>query len=326
MESKNKASVASWYRKPVARWLLAFFFIGLALWLLFDNKNDLKQLSQINTWQFGLLLFIHLTYLIISSLQFLIILYQQGLTNIPPFSWFKVFVVGRFLNKFAAQAGNIYRSVYLKQVYDFSYTKYASSFAAAFWLEMILALTMATLVISLLEPTLKLGAINALALLGTILTGLAAGPFIIKWLVESLNLSGKRIEKIHGKINELLQLTTNVIRQPKVLFFSFLLGILSFLMSSGQLYTAFQIIGVDLSLSKIMIYVILLKLSLIINVTPGNLGIRELVYGQLSQMLGVGVETGILVSSIIRLVTYVLLGLLGILFGGLPLLRPQHNK
>ena len=70
-----------------------------------------------------------------------------------------------------------------------------------------------------------------------------------------------------------------------------------------------------------MLYAILLKLSLLVNITPGNLGLRELVYGQLSQALGTGVEASILVSGIIRMVTYLLLSVLGVLFGGLALLR-----
>jgi uncharacterized membrane protein YbhN (UPF0104 family) len=76
------------------------------------------------------------------------------------------------------------------------------------------------------------------------------------------------------------------------------------------------------------VFFILLKLSSYIILTPGNIGIREMAYGFLSQQLGMTAGAGIVLSVFYRLFGMIIVSLFGIYFGGLKLLgqnRPADN-
>ena len=71
----------------------------------------------------------------------------------------------------------------------------------------------------------------------------------------------------------------------------------------------------EVGIAKAVIYVILLRLSLSFNITPGNLGIQEILLGLLTRLTNFGTGIGITISIIIRIVTYLVLGISSISFG-----------
>ena len=69
----------------------------------------------------------------------------------------------------------------------------------------------------------------------------------------------------------------------------------------------FQLIGVTAKISELALFVGLNKVSNILVVTPGNLGIVESLYGALSGMLGIGVAQGVSAALILRAVVFLIL-------------------
>ena len=309
----------------VLRWSAAIVLCGLALALLTRNRDELDRLFRLDPQRFVLLLGVHLLYLAIYSQRFLVILRKNGLKTLKPLAWFRIFAIGRFLNKFAAQAGNVYRAVCLKREYGFSYTAYTGSFAASFWLETVFALVIGLAVILLTDPGLAMGSYPAPILLGLLLLALLAGPLCAGFLIRMFRPDSGWLQRIHQRLTQVLGSIGETVRDPGVLFKTCLLGGAAFLVAAWQIDTAFQVVGADLSFSRIIIYTIVLKLSLAVNITPGNLGLRELVYAWLGTILDVGPEVGILASAIIRAATYLLSSVLGIVLGGWPLLRKSRG-
>ena len=74
-----------------------------------------------------------------------------------------------------------------------------------------------------------------------------------------------------------------------------------------------------------MIQVILFSLSFFIVLTPGNIGIQEIAWGLLSEKMGIGMETGILMSGFVRLIGTGVLSILGITLGGVDLIRNRKS-
>ena len=68
------------------------------------------------------------------------------------------------------------------------------------------------------------------------------------------------------------------------------------------------------------------KLGLIVNITPGNVGAREIVYGALGSSFGLNFSDGIILSTLLRVNSYVVLVSLGLLFGGRTLLADAKGK
>ena len=76
-----------------------------------------------------------------------------------------------------------------------------------------------------------------------------------------------------------------------------------------SVYVCFYAIRNPLNLFQTLLFTIVLFLSRSVNLTPGNIGLTELICGYFSQYLGATVGSGIIVSGIIRIVEYIMLGL-----------------
>jgi hypothetical protein len=61
------------------------------------------------------------------------------------------------------------------------------------------------------------------------------------------------------------------------------------------------------------VFYALYRLTFHVNITPGNIGIRELAYGLLCAQADVGMSKGILVSAELRILSTVVLLVLGVL-------------
>ena len=84
---------------------------------------------------------------------------------------------------------------------------------------------------------------------------------------------------------------------------------------------AFEALDIDVSVSTVVVFFVLLQLSTYVNITPGNLGLLELGFGALGAQLGIGLVGGLLVAALIRISGYSALVLAGVSVGGIEALR-----
>ena len=100
-------------------------------------------------------------------------------------------------------------------------------------------------------------------------------------------------------------------------------GLLAFINISAIFYMCFDSMGVNILFSKAALFNIVSKLSNQIVITPGNLGLRELIYSWLSEITNIGMSEGLIAAVVLRIVDSCVSITLGILFGGLNLLKKQ---
>jgi len=104
--------------------------------------------------------------------------------------------------------------------------------------------------------------------------------------------------------------------QDKMLFIYIIFYIFLNIIASGlSFYVAFRSIGFDIFFSQALIISLIAVFSLLINITPANLGIQEAVVSFASSTLKVGgAGDGLIVALIIRAATMILVFTLGPVF------------
>jgi uncharacterized membrane protein YbhN (UPF0104 family) len=68
-------------------------------------------------------------------------------------------------------------------------------------------------------------------------------------------------------------------------------------------FTAFRTIGVPVPFGLALLIHLLTSYTVLLNITPGNLGVQEIITTVAAALLGAGAETGLLAALIVRAVT-----------------------
>jgi len=71
--------------------------------------------------------------------------------------------------------------------------------------------------------------------------------------------------------------------------------------------------------TNLALFLAFYNMSLYLTITPGNIGVREIIFGALASALGVGMAEGIIASAVHRVAVYIFLFPGGMFFGGLHL-------
>lgn len=308
------------------RWVLAAVILAYVVYFLFKNKSQLTSLKQISPLMLlGLFIFNLFNNLIYAWRLHIIIRKISGVV-LPVFSWLKFFLISRFLGLYAGQAGNIYRATVLKSRYNISITKYISSFVFITWIDTCLGILFGVAVISIFAPTMMLFGLNAIGLLLIVFIVQLIVPLMIYWILSRIKLSGRFLTWLHGRLSLMVNVMASSLKDPVYLFKVSLTGFISFINSTIVIYLCFWGLGLDISLSGAALFFTVAKLSNRLIITPGNLGIREVVYGVVSEQVGVGMSQGILASVVIRVVNLLTTTVLGIAVGGYDMIKhPLKN-
>jgi len=120
-------------------------------------------------------------------------------------------------------------------------------------------------------------------------------------------------KKIISKIIRQIGFTFELARKPRLLLSGGLIIMANTAISVWSKFFLFQLIGVTAKISELALFVGLNKVSNILVVTPGNLGITESLYGVLSGMLGIGAAQGVVAALTLRTVIFLILACLSAL-------------
>lgn len=265
-------------------------------------------------------------YLLPQAYRYLIALRQATDRLIPALGWFRLFVLGRFLNSLIPQGGTVYRGLRLKEDYGVPVAHYLGGFVAFTWLSTVLNLVAASVVIGVLEPDLTIGDVPGLAVTLTTLALVTIGPVGLHWLIGRLRLEKGFWGWANRRLTELLEATAAVVRSPATLGRFVIVGLIGLVIAIAMFRVAFDALELDASLSTVIVFFVLLQLSTYINITPANLGLLELGFGALGSQLGIGLVGGLLVAALLRISGYSALLLAGLAIGGRTALRSARSQ
>lgn len=281
---------------------LSFLFI---IYYFSQHQDEFFQLFHLKPEylfpSFIICIFIHL----LTSIKYLILLRKNGLKNMDALTWLKIFSISRFLNFHLTQGANIYRSVKLKKEYNFSFTHSLSLMTFFTWVDIIVISLISITLISILPTDIPSLKFKIILLIAGLLVFIILLPLISKSLLNSLRPKHQKLVWIHQKLNDFSgQFILNT-RNSSTLFLISVINLLIYFLFAIQIQFTFNALHFAILFSNTCIYTTFTLLSGLVNITPNNLGITELIYGYLSSSLNNTIGTGIIAYSLIRLIWYV---------------------
>jgi uncharacterized membrane protein YbhN (UPF0104 family) len=227
--------------------------------------------------------------------------------HLKPKEWFglaSITSMGNYLTPFSG--GLIVRAAYLKHRFDFPYGRFATMIAATYMIGFA-AISLTGVLVMLTMTGAKRSPWPVILLFLTALLSiffLSIFPSITRGrknrLVRLANRATEGLELICGDkvlMGKLIALT----------FVNIIFGALIFLI-------VFQSLGLILPFRVALLIYLLSSFSVLINVTPGNLGVQEIITSLSAEILGVGADMGLIASLIIRAVTIIAAFTLGPIF------------
>jgi len=276
--------------------------IGIIVYII---HRDYEQFKSLVKFDFSLLLiifFLQFFTLLVQSYRFKLIFKNIHSVLIPVLSWFELLVMSRILNIFVPQAGNVYRGVKLKKDYQLSYTNYFSGYLSYTWLEMLTTFLFAFIYISISNAGLTFLGIRVNLFLIIMWIVILIFPVTFYKLSQKVNFEKLHLKFVEKKVSEIIAPMEQIISAKMEIVKFVILNIIIVLSSALSMKLCFLNFDIVLSFSELLFFVIILRVSMYVSITPGNLGITELAFSFLCETIGVGLTEGLLVSSTIRIV------------------------
>lgn len=245
---------------------------------------------------------------------------HAGGGGVPAPAWLRLIAVGQLLNTAAPQAGSVYRAIALKREHGVTYLAYATGLLAFVWLDLVMGVLLALVTIATLDPGLRLRGLPVLLALATLFGVLVLSPSVGARLLSAFSGGHGFIAKLQARAVSVLASVRSVLGAPAFLLRYLLLTALVTLEQVATLWLLFRAVGAELDLATLLLFQVVFKLSTQVVVTPGNLGVTEILFGLLSHGVASTLEQGLAVSVLYRAVSTVMVVMLGVGFGGARLL------
>lgn len=253
-------------------------------------------------------------YFLLYSYRFVILVEHHCKRRLGVIAWFKMLVVMRFMNNVVPQMGTVYRGVRLKRDFGVSYTDYIAANVFFIWSDTIFNFAVAALALTVTELHLALWGFDATRILVGGIIALVVLPYLSRALLSLVPSGEGATSRILRKLSAVADdLTTSITDIPYMLRVNGI-ALLSFITMALVFQTLLGTVGVTLPTATLAVFYALYRLTFHINITPGNIGIREAAFGLLCSQADVAVSTGVLVSTELRILSIVVLIALGLLF------------
>ncbi|MFT6835176.1 MAG: hypothetical protein ACJA0H_001211 [Francisellaceae bacterium] len=226
----------------------------------------------------------------------------------------KVSVISTAGNFFTSSGGGMgLRAVYLKKKFSLAYTDYLSVLAGNYVLVFIVSSLIG--ILSLLWLDVEKGTyfyIILIFFLALLLVG-----FIVIFLAMAELANGFigycKIKKLSAKFKIVKAGLRSIFKEPILVVRLIAVTLLNFLMSFLVTYLIIKMLDINLSLPSISLLTVLASLSLFINITPANLGVKEGVYIFTSTVIGLDINKALAIALVDRAILFVVIGFLWLL-------------
>jgi uncharacterized membrane protein YbhN (UPF0104 family) len=220
----------------------------------------------------------------------------------------------------------VYRAVLLNKRYGISYTTYLHVYMLFAWMTAVLNLGLA----SALSSTMLRGATTQERVLAwtlaVITVAIVLAPFVVAPLLGRLRTGTTWQARALAKLEDLAAAIATHGRNPRLIGVVLVTGLFSFGMWIAFFRVALSGLGIEVGVGALALFLAIWQLSSLFIITPGNLGVQEIVYGVVCSAVGIGMAEGVVVSGLIRVIQYLVIFPLGLLCGGWGLVRRTGNS
>ena len=321
--SQGRARPPRWLARW-SPWLLVALALAATGLLASRGADELALLRRLDPFAAIALVALQVAYLVVQSGRFHVVLVRLAEHPVGFWPWLRLFVIGRFLNLFVPQAGNVYRAVELKRRFEVGYTRFVAAFVNAPWIAMVLNFAFGALVLGLIEPTALVAGVPLWLALAVAALAAALGPWLVALLLPLVPRRYRFAAWLHAQLEDMLRVTLASLRDPGYLARVLAWTLAAFVQAVAMLWLTFVALGAPVGLAEAVAFYVLLQLATYVAITPGNLGVQELAFAALAGGLGASAVDGVLVSALTRVTGVVALVALALPLGGLEALRASR--
>jgi uncharacterized protein (TIRG00374 family) len=226
--------------------------------------------------------------------------------------WFGLSIVNSFYNIFLPFSSGIFiRGVYLKKKYSFDFSKYSGLMGISLLLNLIIGALLALVLAMSVSHSVDLDIIK---LISFGLVGLIVFLLLLYFLSKKLATIDFKISFINTFLAS-IESGINLLLENKSLILPLILSQLAMNVLLGiRLFLCFYFLDLEVSFLSVILVQALTMFTTIINITPGNIGLREGVIGSLQVLLGVSFEESVLAATLDRVFSTITVLLLGLFF------------
>ena len=291
-------------QKILAIITLIFTVIGIGFYLS-NNQDLLLSLKNIPISYILILLVIQVLLLVTNGL-FLKALTLKFNIHLKMTEWFGLAVVttmGNYVTPFSG--GLLFRATYLKHQHSFSFTKFATLIYANYLINFWSIGVIGTLSILIVDPT----GTNRMVLLFFLMVVLILSIII---LLPVTKIPGN--SKLNRIINSSIDGWLLIKRDKKLLTKLISYTLANIILNTLAFWVACSALGFTISLFASVIISLVAAFSIVIKITPANLGIHEAIIGFSAPLVGIGAGEGLMTALVIRGTGIIVIFLLGTLF------------
>lgn len=291
--------------KAISFAVLLVTVTGIAFYLA-QHREVFDKLRVIPVWS-GLPLFILGVLALTANGLYLKIFARKFDLDLRAREWFGLAAVTAMGNYLTPLSGGLMaRAAYLKLRHEFPYSRFLAMLAANYLIAFAVIGAAGTVV---MLTRIATGGFSWPVLLLFAATVLAV-PLVLR-LPPGTGTSGGRILRFVQSALEGLA----VIRRDRTLLGKLVaLTLWNVSLGAALYFAVFRVIGAPIPLALALLLHLLTSYTVLINLTPGNLGVQEIVTGVAASVLGAGAETGLLAALIVRAVTTLCAFALGPIF------------
>ena len=315
-------------RRTLARvlpWLAFGVAIAATVALVAARGEDLGSLANVGAGSLAVLVVLQALYLVVQSGRFHVVLVHFTSRPVGFVAWTKLFVLGRFLNLFVPQAGNVYRAVELRRAHGVGVQEFLVAFVNAPWLAMVLNFAFGVVAIAWLagDAAAYGWPLWSWFVVATVVTSLA--PFVALGVLPLFPRRWTPIAWLRDRLSEMVRVTLSSLRRPRYLAGVTAWTLAAFVQATVMMWVGFRALGADVGAAEAVAFYVLLQLATYVQLTPGNLGVQEFAFAGLAAAFGSTAADGVLVSTIVRVTGVIALLAASLPMGGLEALRLSRS-
>lgn len=308
----------------IPRWMsivLVISALGLIIWLIARDRPSLDALGDIGPIDLFVIMVLQVLYLIPESYRQKIVIESSSLTSVRSFQWFRIFVVGRFLNTLVPQSGNVYRALRLRNDLGIALTEFGGGMAAFIIMSVVASLLVAAPLLALQSPSPTIGNVPVWAALLTAGVVLAAVPFLIWLTVRNHPPADEERSTIVDTAQQVIKATMTALSDLRLMVAFVAVWVITLIVVVALYRVVFSAIGWNLGVGEAVAIYALLQASSFVVLTPGNLGIQELGFAALAAVFGIPAAIGVIAAGLIRATGWIAVAVPAAMFGSDDIVR-----
>ena len=293
----------------------------VSFYLIYKNinleKNFFSTIQKIEIRYFVIVLLITFFLTHLQIFVQLKSLYQINMNFIDIKKYAKIFFNGQMISFILPHSGTLYKAYKLKG-FDLSYQDFIGINFFLTWFYLFFFVTFYSFEILIFGSKILKNYYLLVFFLGLLFSiSIFSVPFVYKKFFR-INFKNILVSKIYNLITYIIMMPLNL-KNYKFYKFLSICGVVNHVLSFIVIYVLFFSIGYKLNFSFVVIFFIINSFMDQIPITPKNLVVSELVFGIISQNMGLTFEFGVLVKLLLRLFFFINLVTLTIFYNAIDL-------